>query len=48
LAEAPPAIFCVRSATSSCRMSLSCFIKSSLLLPHSWWALVPGADYSEL
>ena len=33
--DAPPAIFCVRSCTSSCLSSSSCFDRSSLFFPHS-------------
>jgi hypothetical protein len=36
---APPAIFCVRSCTSSCFCSSNCFFRSSLFLPQSCAAL---------
>ena len=41
---APPAIFWVRRATSSCFSSSSCFWRSSLFLPQSCWALTLPDD----
>lgn len=42
--EAPPAIFAVRSCTSSAFRSSSCLVKSSLFLPQSWEAFTLAVD----
>ncbi len=42
---APPAIFCVRNATSSCFCSSNCFFNSSLFLPQSCEARILLDDW---